>query len=293
VYEVARLMGPRLLGVAVVQLNFLVNTRLASYMLEGSVTAIVLAFSLLLMPQAAIAQSIAIAALPTFSAQVALGRLDQMRASLADSLRGVLLLSVPATLGLILLREPIIVLLYQRGEFGTTSTQLVSWALLWYTVGLVGHAVVEIMARSFFAMHDTKTPVGVGVVAMSLNVIFSILFSRWFAQFGWMPHGGLALANSVATALEMAGLLVLMRRRLNGLEGRRIISAFLLASGAAVMMSLALWSWLNISSGLSPLITVVGGLVIGAGVYGTLLVLMGVSEARALVRAGLSRFRRQ
>jgi putative peptidoglycan lipid II flippase len=292
VYEVARLMGPRLLGVAVVQLNFLVNTRLASYMLEGSVTAIVLAFSLLLMPQAAIAQSIAIAALPTFSAQVALGKLDQMRASLAASLRGVLLLSVPATLGLVLLREPIIVLLYQRGEFDVYSTQLVSWALLWYAVGLVGHAVVEIMARSFFALHDTKTPVGVGVVAMSLNVIFSVLFSRWFVLLGLMPHGGLALANSVATALEMAGLLYLMRRRLDGLEGRRILGALVPACAAAVIMSLVLWGWLSISGDLPPLIIVAGGLIIGAGMYGILLLLMGVSEARMVLRAGLRRVTR-
>jgi putative peptidoglycan lipid II flippase len=285
VHEVARLMGPRLLGVAVVQLNFLVNTRLASYMLEGSVTAIVLAFSLLLMPQAAIAQSIAIAALPTFSAQVALGKLDQMRATLASSLRGILLLSVPATMGLILLREPIIVLLYQHGEFGTDSTQLVSWALLWFAVGLVGHAVVEIMARSFFALHDTKTPVAVGIAAMSLNVLFSILFSRWFQQLGWMPHGGLALANSVATALEMVGLLFLMRRQLYGLDGHRIMQAFVPAFLATVAMSLVLWGWLTISSDLAPLIRVGGGLVIGAGVYGILIWLLGVSEAKVVVRA--------
>ena len=215
-----------------------------------------------------------------------------MRASLADSLRSVLLLSVPATLGLILLREPIIVLLYQRGEFGASSTQLVSWALLWYAAGLVGHAVVEIMARSFFAMHDTKTPVGVGIVAMSLNVIFSVLFSRWFAQLGWMPHGGLALANSVATALEMAGLLVLMRRRLDGLEGRRIIGALIPACIAAAVMSLVLWGWLSISSDLSYLLVVAGGLIIGAGVYSAVLLLLDVSEARTVLKAGLRRVTR-
>ena len=115
-YEVMRLMAPRLLGVAVVQLNFWINTRLASQFVVGSVIALTLAFSLMLMPQAAIAQSIAIAAMPTFSAQVALGRLGEMRASLAASLRGALLLSIPASVGLILLRQPVIVLLYQRGS---------------------------------------------------------------------------------------------------------------------------------------------------------------------------------
>jgi putative peptidoglycan lipid II flippase len=84
---------------------------------------------------------------------------------------------------------------------------------------LVGHCVVEIVSRAFYALHDTKTPVSVGVLAMSLNIGFSLLFSTFFIQAGWMPHGGLALANSLATGLEMAALLVIMRRRLNGLQG--------------------------------------------------------------------------
>ena len=109
VHEVVRLLIPRLFGVAVVQLNFWVNTYIASRLVEGSITGIVFAFALMLMPQAAIAQSIAIAAMPTFSAQVALGKLDQMRSSLASSLRGVLFLSIPAGLGLILLRKPLII----------------------------------------------------------------------------------------------------------------------------------------------------------------------------------------
>jgi len=169
VREVGRLMGPRLLGVAVVQLNFWINTRLASQFVEGSVTGIVLAFTLMLMPQAAISQSIAIAAMPTFSAQVALGKLSEMRTSLASSLRAALILSIPASLGLMLLRKPIISLLYQRGAFDFNSTNLVAWALLWYSAGLVGHAIVEILSRAFYSLHDTKTPVVIGVVAMSLK----------------------------------------------------------------------------------------------------------------------------
>jgi putative peptidoglycan lipid II flippase len=191
VREVATLMAPRLLGVAIVQLNFLVNTYLASLQPEGSVTAISLAFSLMLMPQAAIAQSISIASLPTFSAQIASGKLDEMRASFTSTLRMILFLSIPAMVGLILLRDDIVRLLYQRGEFTASSTSLVSWALLWYSIGLVGHCIVEITSRAFYAQHDTKTPVMVGVGAMSLNLVLSILFSRLFSMVGWMPHGGL------------------------------------------------------------------------------------------------------
>jgi putative peptidoglycan lipid II flippase len=123
VREVFRLMGPRVLGVAVVQLNFWVNIWLASQMATGSVAGLRYGFSLMLMAQAAIAQSVAIAAMPTFSAQFALGKLDEMRASLATSIRGVIFLALPASIGLILLREPIVAMLYQRGEFDARMTE--------------------------------------------------------------------------------------------------------------------------------------------------------------------------
>ncbi|MBM2850467.1 MAG: putative peptidoglycan lipid flippase, partial [Anaerolineales bacterium] len=146
VREVIRLMGPRLLGVAAVQLNFLVSTRLATYMLGGSVSALTYAWQIFTMPQVIIAQSIAIAALPTFSAMVARDEINAMRASLADTLRGILFLALPATVGLLLLSTPVIALLFQRGDFDATSTALVAWALTFFTLGLVSHSVVEIVS---------------------------------------------------------------------------------------------------------------------------------------------------
>jgi putative peptidoglycan lipid II flippase len=281
VREVARLLGPRLLGVAVVQLNFWVNTRLASLQPEGSVTAIVIAFALMLMPQAAIAQSVAIAAMPTFAAQYARGRLDEMRTSLADSLRGVLLLSIPASLGLMLLRKPLVVLLYQRGAFDDRSTELVAWALLWYAAGLVGHCLVEVLARAFYALHDTRTPVLVGAGAMTLNVAFSVLFSAAFTRLGWMPHGGLALANTLATALEAGGLIYFMRRRLGGLEGAYILKGSLQAAASALAMSAGLWLWLLQMETAPAWLIAVGGVAIGSGVYAVLTWLVGIREVRA------------
>jgi len=291
VYEVARLMGPRLLGVAVVQLNFWINVWLASFMVEGSVNGLIFAFALMLMPQTIIAQSIAIAAMPTFSAQVAKGRLDDMRNSLADSLRGVLLLSIPAMLGMILLRKELVIFVYQRGEFTDFSTQLVSWALLWYAVGLVGHSVVEIISRAFYAMHDTKTPVFVGIGAMSLNVIFSLIFSALFSRLGWMPLGGLALANSLATGLEMVVLLVLMRRRLNGMQGRTILKACVQACVGTGVMWIALWGWLQISSGLPEWSVAIGGILVGGVVYVLMVYVLGVQEIRNLKDSALQRIR--
>lgn len=265
--EVIRLMGPRLLGVAVVQLNFWVNIWLASRMEAGSVAGIEYGFALMLMAQIAIAQSIATAAMPTFSAQYALGKLDEVRHSLAASIRGVLLLAVPASVGLIILRVPLITLLYQRGEFGARSTELVSWALLWYAVGLVGHAVMEILARAFYALHDTKTPVMVGIAAMSLNVVFSIAFAALFERIGWMPHGGLALANSLATALEMVGLLILMRKRLGGIEGMNILRGLEKAALAALGMGIALFWWNQAQITSASWLSALGGVMLGGIIY--------------------------
>jgi len=290
VREVARLMGPRLLGVAVVQLNFLVNTLLASYQPEGSVTALSLAFPLMIMPQAAIAQSIAIAALPTFSAQYARGKLSDMRHSLAATLRGVLFLAIPASAGLVLLREPLVALIYQGGEFTIQSTQMVAWALLWYGLGLIGHSVVEIVSRAFYALHDTKTPVFIGIAAMSLNLGFSFLFTYLFRIAGWMPHGGLALANSLATFLEMIALLVIMRRRLEGLEGGRILKGVLFATTAALAMSIAIILWLNSAITQAAILIVLVAIVAAVIVYFGLLLLFRVDELQKALQWIKTRF---
>ncbi len=289
--EVFRLMGPRLLGVAVVQLNFWVNTWLGSRW-QGAVTGLSIGFTLFVMAQAVIAQSIATAAMPTFAAHYALGRLDRVRAGLAAALRGVILLALPASLGLILLRGPIVAFIYQRGAFTAETAALVSWALLWYAAGLVGHAVLEVLARTFYALHDTRTPVLVGVGAMSLNVALSFGLSALFGRLGWMPHGGLALANSLATALEALTLALLMRRRLNGIEGRDLAKGFGAAALATGGMSLALLAWLPLTNRLPSAVAALGGVAVGGAVYALALALLRVPEWQSLlgfVRRALGR----
>ncbi|HSB66004.1 MAG TPA: murein biosynthesis integral membrane protein MurJ [Anaerolineales bacterium] len=283
VRQVGMLMLPRVFGVAVVQLNFWVNTYLASQMSEGSVTGISWGLTMMLMPQAIIAQSVAMAALPTLSAQYTLDKLDDLRRSLAASLRGILLLSIPASLGLILLRQPVTALMLQYGRFTEESTQLISWALLWYSAGLVGHCVVEILARAFYAMHDTKTPVLVGAVAMGLNVVFSLLFISLFKRLGWMPHGGLALANSLATALEAATLWIFMRRRLGGLEGRKVLMGTSQAALAAVAMVLVLWGWLGLTQARQAWLVGGGGVLVGGIVYALVVFVLKVPEVHSLL----------
>jgi len=285
VAEVGRLMLPRLLGVAVVQINFIVNTILASAMPEGSLAALTYAFTLMIMPQAIIGQASAIAALPTFSAQFARGELDSLRSSLGNTLRAVFYLALPASLGLALLSTPVVAALFERGAFTSQSTQMVAWALFWFSLGLVGHSVLEVVSRAFYALHDTRTPVVVGVGAMTLNILLSLTLWRVFDAIGWMPHGALALANSLATALECIVLLELIRRRMGALEARRLRPGLLAAIGSAAAMSLCLLGWLNRTQGWPPIAVALGGILLGLGVYLGLSAGLGAPEPRALWRA--------
>ncbi len=292
VREVGLLMAPRLFGVAAVQLNFWINTRLASRMVEGSVTGVSWALTIMLMPQAIIAQAVATAALPTFSAQYALGKFDDLRTSLASSLRGILFLALPASVGLIFLRQPVVAMMFEYGDnFTERSTQMVAWALLWYAAGLIGHCIVEIFSRAFYALHNTIIPVSVGVLAMALNIGLSVFFAGWFNRIGWMPHGGLALANSLATGLEAIVLWILMRRRLAGLDGGRIFQGIWQATLGAGVMSLALWVWLNQKVELSAWIIGLGGVLIGGFVYGIMMLILRVDEVQTLKAAVFRRIR--
>ena len=115
---------------------------------------------------------------------------------------------------------------------------------------------------------------------MGLNVVLSLTFAAWFQRWGWMPHGGLALANSLATALECVLLLVLLRRRMGGLEGARLRPGLLASLGAGLAMTIALWVWLQLTGSASPWITGGVGVVLGALVYFVVALALGAPEAR-------------
>ena len=285
VRRVIQLMGPRVFGTAIVQLNFWVNNNLGSRMGEGSLISLAYGFMLMLMAQAAIAQSVAIAALPTFSAQYALGQLDEMRRSLASTLRAMILLALPASVGLILLARPIVSMLYERGKFTALTAEMTAWALIWYAAGLLGHSLMEVLTRAFYAQQETRTPVLIGAIAMGLNIVFSFLFASWFRQLGWMPHGGLALANSLATALEATALFAVMRRRLDGVEGSFIARGFAACALATLSMGISLWFWLEITGSLPRWIVALGGVGLGGLVYSAVVLLLRVPEVQLIVGA--------
>ena len=284
VRKVLRLMLPRIFGAGIVQLNFVANTIISLSLGAGSASALTWAFTLMLMPQAAIAQSAGTASLPTLSAQVELGKSEDFRQTLSNIIRVMLLLALPATIGLVFLRVPLVRALYERGSFDATSTQMVAWALLWYALGLTGHSLVEVLSRAFYAMHDTKTPVLVGVAAMTGNILLSFFFSSLFSQIGWLPLGGLALANTVATAVECLVLLAIMRRRLSGIEGNQILRTGALALAGSTVMGLVLFGWMTLFGELNKFLVLAVGVALGVVVYGVMMWLLKVPEAGAIVR---------
>jgi putative peptidoglycan lipid II flippase len=289
VHEVGRLMLPRMLGLAAVQINFLVNTILASGLKEGSLAALNYAWLLMLLPQGVFAQAVATAAFPTFSTQAAKGQRDEMRSTLSATMRAVLYMALPAAVGLVVLRVPLVQLIFERGAFTDSSTRMVAVALALYALGLPAHSIVEIVVRAFYALHDTKTPVAVGVVIMGLNVGLSVAFIAAFETLGWSPHGGLALSNSLATTVEMAALMIIIRRRLDGLEGRLLAGSLLRIGLAAAIMAVVAGtlSWLLYER--SILVTTGLAIATSVVVYVGASVVLGASEPRAvlaMVRSG-------
>ena len=291
VREVGRLMAPRVLGTAIAQLNFVINNSLASGMGEGAVSAINYAWMLMLLPQGVFAQAVGTAAFPTFAAQAARREWDEMRGTLAATLRVVFFLCLPATVGLLVLGRPLVGLIFERGAFAAASTKVVTWAVAFYALGLVGHAGLEIIARAFYALHDTFTPVWVGGLAVGLNVALSLALPGVFGLIGWPPYAGLALANSIATLLEMSTLLILIRRRMNGLEGRRTMKAFVKGGLAALVMGTALLAWQAVLRGVGVLALGGGDILLGTAVYFGAALLLRAEEPRAVWR--LLRRRRQ
>lgn len=305
VREVARLMGPRVLGLLFVQLNFLVNTILASGLPDGSLSALNYAWLLMLLPQGIFAQAVATVAFPTFSAQVAAGNRAQLLETLTGLLRLVLFLSIPAAFLLYVLDEPLIELLFQRGRFDAASTQAVAYALRFFALGLVAHAVVEIVVRVFYALHDTATPVVAGVATVALNILLSL------ALIGRLSFGGLALANSIATALEMLVLLILLARKvrapnhesrhattLQGLPVRQLLTSGARSLLASAIMAGALLIGLELLHNGSAVfgipagwVAAVAGAGLGVLIYLLASYLLGSAEIRQL--AALARRRAQ
>jgi putative peptidoglycan lipid II flippase len=299
VSEVLKLMGPRVLGQAVVQINFLVNTVLASGMAPGSYAALTIAFQLMFTVLGVLGQSVGTAVFPSLVALGVENDTDGFRRTLAGALRSVLFTSLPASVGMIVLASPIVATIYQRGRWSPDDTIATAWALQFFALGLSAFALQEVLARAFFALRDTTTPVVIAVGGMILNVILSLLLMRVVqGQYnppgvaGQGPFGGLALANALATMIESAVLWVLLRRRINGLDDRRVLGMAARVLIAAFAMGGIVLFAANVLSQQSPLVVLLVGAMVGMLAFEGIAVALRVPEARTVPLALLRRFRR-
>ena len=224
------LMGPALLGVAVAQINVLVGQILASFLLEGSISWLYFAYRLIEFPLGIFVIALGTAALPSFSQLVSEGRMEEFLDTIGFSLRLVLFVAIPAMVGLIVLRIPIIHLLFQHGAFDYQDTILTAQALFYYGVGLWAIAGVRILAPAFYAVQDTKTPVKVAVVSLLANVALSLIFM------GPLKHGGLALANSLASIVNFLLLFIWLRKRIGEIHWAKVLRSLLQVGVASTVM---------------------------------------------------------
>jgi putative peptidoglycan lipid II flippase len=235
--EVLRLMGPGTLGLAAVQINVFVNTYLATSQEQGAVSWLTYAFRLMYLPIGLFGVAIATAALPEIARRANEGDMRGMRQTVSTALRLMLMLNVPATIGLVALAHPIVALLLERGRFTPHDTAATAAALMFYAPGLLGYSAVKIASPSFYSLRDARTPVTVSVIAVLANLTINLLLVRV------MGYRGLALGTALAAMFNAGLLLWLLRRRLGGLDGRRVTVALIkitvasLAMGAAAQMA--------------------------------------------------------
>ncbi len=311
--EVLKLMGPRMLGSAVVQINFVVNTALASGMATGSLTALTVAFTLMFTVLGVLGQSVGTAVFPSLAALRAQEDFAGFRRTLAEALRGVIFMSMPATIGLIILAAPLVAAISQHGRWTADDTMAAAWALRFFALGLVGFALQEVLARAFYALYDTITPVTIAVGGMLLNVILSLTLihvvqgtpvpfgpmqnplqslSLWVPAAGQGPFGGLALANSLATMIESAVLWLILRRKLQGMHDRHVLSAGFRALIASLVMGAVVFivaQWLD---NRSVYVVLVVGALVGIVTFELLALAFRLPEARSIPETVLRRIRR-
>jgi putative peptidoglycan lipid II flippase len=281
--RIALLMTPAVFGAAVYQINILVGTLLATLLPEGSVSYLYYADRMVQFPLGVFAIALATAVLPSLSRQAAVNDMEGLRSSFSYALRLVFFITIPAMTGLIILREPIISLLFQRGAFDAAASRLTAEAVLYYAVGLWAFSGVRIVVSVFYSLQDTTTPVKTAVVSLLVNIVLSILLM------GPMRHGGLALATSIASAVNLTLLILALRRRLGRIGARGILESVFRSAACAVAMGaiiglVGVWAGPKCSgSSWCLLVWVFGSVGAGTILYGGLAYLLKCRELSTVI----------
>ncbi len=282
--KIGKLMLPAAFGAAVYQINLLINTQLATLLPQGSVSYLYYADRLVQFPLGVVGMAAATALLPSLSRQALAGDRAAVTRTFGHSVKIVMFITIPAMCGLILLREPIILLLFKRGAFGLEAVRLTAAALLYYAAGLWAFTLARLAAQTFYALQDTRTPVWTAAVSIGVNIVCGITFMRF------MGHAGLALATTAASGVNVILLFWAMRSKIGPLGmgailisgGKAFVCALVMCAGIGVLMP-----WLTSGETLSTFSLAAGlGLLVLAGMilYFAMARLVRSAELTALIK---------
>jgi putative peptidoglycan lipid II flippase len=242
--RVGRRMAPAVLGTSAVQINVLVNTIFVTSIV-GGVSWLSYAFRLMQFPIGLFGVAIGTASIPVLSRMASEGKTKDFRDTLSSSINLVFLMTLPSALGLIVLGEPIIRLLYSHGgAFKETDVPMTALALAGYSIGLAGYAAIKVLSPAFYALDDAKVPMMIALASIVVNAVASYFFRNWLSGYGVTPetpsgygHVGVALATSTVALVNFFALAFFMRRKIGRLNGREIMSGFFRIAIAALVMS--------------------------------------------------------
>ncbi|WP_031515068.1 murein biosynthesis integral membrane protein MurJ [Desulfofalx alkaliphila] len=280
------LMLPVLASIGFAQGYILIERMLASGLVEGSIAALNYAYKLLLLPQGLFVVAISMAIFPTLSRMVSEGKLEEMGQILAKGIRFIFLISIPAGVGLMILREPVIKLLFERGAFDETASHMTAVALFFYSIGLVGQSLSPLLIRGFYALQDVYTPLKITLAMVAVNVISALLL------IGPLQHGGLALANSIGMTFNMLMLVWLLQRRIPGIVDKSLIRFCSGTLAAAAVMALAVYGLDGFLAGLfkGGTLALAGrvaiDIIVGALVYFAVAFLLRLDELKMAMDLG-------
>jgi len=283
-------MGPGTLGLAATQVNVFVNTWLATSQGTGAVSWLNYAFRLMYLPLGLFGASIATVSVPAIARRAAERDFDGLRRTLSSGVAMMLALTIPATLGLMVLARPIVALLFERGRFTPADTESTAAALVCYAVGLAGYSIVKVATPTFYAIGQSRTPVVVSTVIVAVNAVLNVMMVRRFG------YTGLAIGTSISALANAILLLYLLRERLGPLNGRRLLTVSIRMLGASLVMSFVAWGverQLALAlpgHGLAMELVRVGSAIVAGLAMLTLLArMLHVSEFTEIVRALMSR----
>lgn len=299
--RILRMMAPAILGNAAVQINVMVNTNFASTLfdqqrgMDGPVSWLSYAFRFMQLPLGLFGVAMASATLPSISRSAAAGNMDEFRKTLSKSLGMVFLLTLPSSVGLIVLGKSIIGAIYQGGKFELYDTQQTALALSCYAVGLSGYAALKVLNPAFYALGDARTPMLVSLGSIAINYATAATMIR-VAKMG---HASLAISTSAVALFGFVVLFAILRTRIHGVHGRELAAGMAKVVVASVVMgsvvavaSHGIEMWLGVSQ-LARLADLAVSIPIGLVLFYATCRMLGVSELDMAIQAVVRPIRRR